>query len=253
VLTNRHVLEEIANQDAAGAWTLKWPDATLVDFIGEDSVAAATKFTVTGVTFTGPDPINRTINFAHLDMAILRVDPASDASNTFPKPVTFETDTAQPKADRDLYVVGFPGEPKTWLFGGTPPVGHETTKVISTVFNNKFGVKRLAPGTIKAGPGGVRNDAKRWICAHADHKAVIAWERFMRESEHAAPSTVRRRLAALSSLFKHLVRHGFAKNLAPVAEIERPAINRDEGSTLAFAKAQARLSTCASSTGSSGS
>ena len=72
-----------------------------------------------------------------------------------------------------------------------------------------------------------------------DHKAVIAWERFMRESEHAAPSTIRRRLAALSSLFKHLVRHGeTARN--PVVEIERPAINRDEGTTLAFAKAQAR-------------
>ena len=61
----------------------------------------------------------------------------------------------------------------------------------------------------------------------------------MRESEHAAPSTVRRRLAALSSLFKHLVRHGEAAR-NPVAEIERPAINRDEGTTLAFAKAQAR-------------
>jgi integrase/recombinase XerD len=72
-----------------------------------------------------------------------------------------------------------------------------------------------------------------------DHKAVIAWERFMRESEHAAPSTVRRRLAALSSLFKHLVRHGEAAR-NPVAEIERPAINRDEGTTLAFSKAQAR-------------
>jgi site-specific recombinase XerD len=50
---------------------------------------------------------------------------------------------------------------------------------------------------------------------------------------------VRRRLSALSSLFKHLVRHGHAtKN--PVTEIERPAINRDEGTTLAFAKADAR-------------
>jgi integrase/recombinase XerD len=64
-----------------------------------------------------------------------------------------------------------------------------------------------------------------------DHKAVIAWEGFMRESEGAAPSTVRRRLAALSSLFKHLVRHGKATR-NPVAEIARPAINRDEGSTL---------------------
>jgi site-specific recombinase XerD len=72
-----------------------------------------------------------------------------------------------------------------------------------------------------------------------DHRAVIAWERAMREAEHAAPSTIRRRLSALSSLFKHLVRHGHAaKN--PVTEIERPAINRDEGTTLAFSKADAR-------------
>jgi integrase/recombinase XerD len=73
----------------------------------------------------------------------------------------------------------------------------------------------------------------------ADHKAVIAWERFMGETEHAARSTIRRRLAALSSLSKHLVRHGHsARN--PVCEVERPAINRDEGATLAFSKAQAR-------------
>jgi site-specific recombinase XerD len=73
----------------------------------------------------------------------------------------------------------------------------------------------------------------------ADHKAVITWERHMRESEHAAPSTIRRRLAALSSLYKHLVLHGHAAR-NPVAEIARPAVNRDEGTTLAFSKAQAR-------------
>src|SRR5271163_3975408 len=44
----------------------------------------------------------------------------------------------------------------------------------------------------------------------ADHKAVIAWERYMRETEHMAASTIRRRLAALSSLYKHLVRHDHA-------------------------------------------
>ena len=61
----------------------------------------------------------------------------------------------------------------------------------------------------------------------------------MREIEGAAASTIRRQLAALSSLCKHLVRHGHAaKN--PVTEVERPALNRDEGSTLAFSKAQAR-------------
>jgi integrase/recombinase XerD len=77
----------------------------------------------------------------------------------------------------------------------------------------------------------------------ADHKAVIAWERYMRETEHAAASTIRRRLAALSSLYKHLVRHNHAAR-NPVGEVERPAINRDEGSTLAFSRRRrARCST----------
>jgi integrase/recombinase XerD len=58
-------------------------------------------------------------------------------------------------------------------------------------------------------------------------------------SEGAAPSTVRRRLAALSSLFKHLVKHG-AAGRNPMVDVDRPAINRDEGSTAAFSKVQAR-------------
>jgi hypothetical protein len=56
-----------------------------------------------------------------------------------------------------------------------------------------------------------------------DHRAVIAWERAMRETEHAAASTIRRRLAALSSLFKHLVRNGHAAR-NPVADVLRPTI-----------------------------
>ncbi len=72
-----------------------------------------------------------------------------------------------------------------------------------------------------------------------DHRAVIAWERMMREHEGAASSTIRRRLAALSSLFKHLVRHGIASR-NPVVDVRRPAINREEGSTAAFSKVQAR-------------
>jgi integrase/recombinase XerD len=47
-----------------------------------------------------------------------------------------------------------------------------------------------------------------------NHRAVIAWERIMREIDGAAPSTVRRRLAALSSLFKHLVRHDHVEKTA---------------------------------------
>jgi len=39
-----------------------------------------------------------------------------------------------------------------------------------------------------------------------DHRAVMAWERIMREQEGSQPTTVRQRLAALSSLFAYLVK-----------------------------------------------
>jgi len=73
----------------------------------------------------------------------------------------------------------------------------------------------------------------------ADHKVVIAWERYMREIEGAAASTIRRRLAALSSLFRHLIDYGGATR-NPAREVARPAINRQEGATLASSKLQAR-------------
>lgn len=73
----------------------------------------------------------------------------------------------------------------------------------------------------------------------ADHRAVLAWEASMREREGLEASTIRRRLAALSSLFTHLVNYG-AVETNPVREIERPAINRREGKTLAFSQQQAR-------------
>lgn len=73
----------------------------------------------------------------------------------------------------------------------------------------------------------------------ADHRAVLAWEASMRERESLEASTIRRRLSALSSLFTHLVNYG-AVDTNPVREIQRPAINRREGRTLAFSQQQAR-------------
>src|SRR5712691_12023410 len=68
-----------------------------------------------------------------------------------------------------------------------------------------------------------------------DHRAVMAWERLMREDEGSQPTTVRRRLAALSSLFAHLVKFDVVE-MNPVRDVERPAVNRREGMTLAFSQ-----------------
>lgn len=74
---------------------------------------------------------------------------------------------------------------------------------------------------------------------HVQHREIISWEKFMTERTGAPASTVRRRLSALSSLFKHLINHGIVE-INPVTAVKRPSINRDEGTTLAFSKEQAR-------------
>jgi integrase/recombinase XerD len=63
-----------------------------------------------------------------------------------------------------------------------------------------------------------------------DHRAVMAWERLMREEQGRQASTVRRRLAAWSRLFAHLVKFGVVE-VNPARDVERPAINRREGMT----------------------
>jgi site-specific recombinase XerD len=72
-----------------------------------------------------------------------------------------------------------------------------------------------------------------------DHRAVMAWERLMREEQGKEATTVRRRLSALSSLFTHLVKFGVVEK-NPVREVERPVVNRREGMTPAFSQKQAR-------------
>jgi integrase/recombinase XerD len=68
--------------------------------------------------------------------------------------------------------------------------------------------------------------------------AVLAWLAAMEKREES-PRTIRRRLAALSSLFKHLVAAQVVR-VNPVREIERPPVDRAHGTTLAFSSKEAR-------------
>lgn len=68
--------------------------------------------------------------------------------------------------------------------------------------------------------------------------AVVAWRNDMMACQ-TKPRTIRRRLSALSSLFKHLVAQR-AADTNPVREISRPRVNRRQGTTRAFSKREAR-------------
>ena len=166
VLTNRHVLEDIAKAIGDNNWQLNWPDATTIDFYAEDGASKATGFRITGVAYAGPYPINNIIDFAHLDAAILRVDATDSAGLAFPKAVVFEKDLTMPSFDRNFYVLGFAGRPLNWYKDGAPLPGFETVDVLTRLFQQKFGIKRLAPGRVTTGVGQIVGDQQHWVFSH---------------------------------------------------------------------------------------
>ena len=68
--------------------------------------------------------------------------------------------------------------------------------------------------------------------------AVIAWRQGL-AARGLKNSSVRRKLAAVSSLFGHLVARHLAET-NPARDVERPNVNRVTGSTAAFSEGQAR-------------
>lgn len=71
-----------------------------------------------------------------------------------------------------------------------------------------------------------------------DRGAVLAWKGQL-EASGIKGATIRRRLAALSSLFAHLVHHQVLRE-NPCREIPRPRVNRRQGTTSAFSVPEAR-------------
>ena len=72
----------------------------------------------------------------------------------------------------------------------------------------------------------------------ASRASVIAWVRTM-EQDGEMPRTVCRRLAALSSLFNHLVEQQLVAT-NPVHKVKRPSVKQDTGVTAAFDRTQAK-------------
>ena len=100
-----------------------------------------------------------------LDVALLSIEPLTPGT-TLPNPVVLSNKSGPVTTRRDLYVVGFPAAADLYYGAGDPTVGTELASVLSSLFRDKFGVKRLAPGQIDAGIGTVDDGGKQWAFEH---------------------------------------------------------------------------------------
>ncbi len=147
VLTNRHVLEAMAQETSQG-WT--FGAAPTVDF-GKGAREVA------GVEWAGPQKIGVGMDFGRLDLALLRLAPGAE-----PEPAQLDgrgafLDPPTLAMDGKVGTIGFPLQIRDLS------VEDATLRL----FKGKFGRKCWAPGRIDALPGTLPGDErKEWILRH---------------------------------------------------------------------------------------
>jgi V8-like Glu-specific endopeptidase len=149
IVTNRHVLQVIADADAGGAWTFH--PGVVIDFgheyRGLDSV---TPRAVKQVAFCAPRPIDgRNIDHSKLDLVLIELEAAVQKPRNV-LAIDISQDWASP--EKAIYTIGYPGDP-----GRAEPLS-----LLEKLFQSTFGCKRLAPGEIQPAHSAV----SPWTLAH---------------------------------------------------------------------------------------
>lgn len=204
VLTNLHVLhamlESIPNaMFRVGANFRVLKGAAFIDFAAEDGSLVRKRFAIVEARPSGIDGPK----LERLDAAVLVIEPVQGAhAAPMPTPIPVLADLAGPTGAMSSFcVIGFPGPPET-----TSGVvdGVDWDWVTRTLFGNRFGVKRLAPGLTHKPLGQITGDAHQWVFGHdattlggSSGSPVLAWRDtgFSGFGLHFAGATIDKNLA----------------------------------------------------------
>jgi hypothetical protein len=155
ILTNRHVLEEVAGEpvpETGGIWQFNTP--VTIDFAAEFERDRRSEFKVTGVTFAGPERIGDGIELSRLDVALLQVEP-HNGTEDLPPPLPLSRRIKRLSPGSEVYVMGYPARPS-----------NEVGQVLMTVFQDEYYVKRFAPGYVDDDPAQVDDGGHKRVFTH---------------------------------------------------------------------------------------
>lgn len=182
VLTNYHVLDAaresfgIAMERSGN--TVRVLGDLMIDFVGEIGNLVRNRFRVVEARLpdgAGSEP-------GELDVALLRIAPPDAATGTLPAhAVRLSANLAYSQgASPTLCTIGFPGPP---VQISPPGAQIDWDFVVRTLFGNRFGFKRLAPGRFQSPPGTVKSDKAQRVLTHdattfggASGSLIFAWE-----------------------------------------------------------------------------
>lgn len=181
VITNYHVIDDartkkfIAMTDM-GQGRLRVDGDLFIDFDAEVSVASEALFKIVDVQL--PEGAGRTEG--SVDFAVLRIEPYS-LGVVLPSPVVVSADSSFASGGSATFAtIGFPGRPKIENVEGAKI---DWNWVVATLFGNRFGVKRMAPGEFVAPPGTEAWDTRKIVFRHdattfdgASGSLLCAWD-----------------------------------------------------------------------------
>jgi hypothetical protein len=161
-LTNLHVVEAVWKrlpfqmQRTGRGFRIR--DGVFVDFVAESGSAHTNRCRIVEAVIPEEDGPN----YERLDAAVLKLEPLPDAE--VPAAVPVRADPDGPAGNLFSFcVVGFPGPPQ---YSGGIHEGVDWTWVNTTLFGNRYGVKRVAPGTAHRPLGSFEDDPRRWVFGH---------------------------------------------------------------------------------------
>lgn len=169
IATNRHVLEEIAEEFASPAggslWVLR--DEVTVNF-DETGLGDAKRFALTDVVSAGPDRINGMVNFHHLDMAVLAAETTNSVGTPLPKSLPLVNNADLVSHGSEMLICGFPARPgvNSLRDPNTGQVRDDVVTRLQKIFGYAYSVKYLSPGQIRSAPGTLEGDVRNWVFGH---------------------------------------------------------------------------------------
>lgn len=187
VLTNYHVIDDARVKHNVAmrqtGQTIEIDGTLEIDFDGEASILKTNRFRLVRVTL----PVGHGRGFGVIDAAVAEIERV-DETSVLPSMVPLlRKDPSYANGGMiTLATVGFPGPPPSTV-GVTGTV--DWAYVTKTLFKNKFGFKRLAPGTFTSPRGSDSGDANHTAIGHnattfggASGSLVTAW------ADEGAPS-----------------------------------------------------------------
>lgn len=168
IVTNRHVLEELAEEFRTASGTRWVFRRTPTINFASAGTGAATAFRLTDVVATGADRIDGRVVFRHLDFVVLAVESTNAAGTPLPQPLALLSDPAWSTAKTQVLLAGYPARPSSAALRD-PVTGAPLRDVITRLtelYGYSFSRKYLSPGEIETAAGKVPGDSRNWVCAH---------------------------------------------------------------------------------------